>query len=87
MSLPITVRFCFHEQPVTALVHFDPSGVDLTCRIHYINREIAALIPGQELTWSLATGLADDALFDNEEATELVNCTTEAIADYFRNAA
>lgn len=80
MSQPFTVRFSFHEQPVTALVHFDPQGIDLTCRIRYINRELAALIPGQQLTVSLATGLADEGLLHNREAAELLTCTTEAIA-------
>jgi hypothetical protein len=81
MGRVFTINFRFREEPVTALVNLNTVGYDISVNVRYLNKQIASLVPGGKVEFSLAEGLKNKDL-DGRLAEELVYQTSEIISDY-----
>jgi hypothetical protein len=82
MGRVFTVNFKFKQQPVTALVNVRDRGYDLSCIVRYLDQEVATLLPGGKLIFSLAHGLESPVHLAGKPQEELFHRTTEAISHY-----
>lgn len=76
----ISIPFKNHEYP--ALVTLRNQGLDTSCLVRYIDKQLCDILPGGVLIFSLAEGLLQPLNLSNQQAEELVYCTTEAITHY-----
>jgi hypothetical protein len=82
MARLFTITIPFHNQDCPALVTLRSSGPDISCQVRYIDKRINNLLPGGVLIFSLSEGLKQPHELKDQQAEELVHCTTEAIAQY-----
>ncbi|RYY95772.1 MAG: hypothetical protein EOO11_15105 [Chitinophagaceae bacterium] len=80
MSRPFKVRIPYRNEVLTALVQLRNQGFDLICSIRYLEPQVAALFPKQQLVFSLAGGLQAEYLLRNNALADLLERTSEAIA-------
>ena len=83
MGRLFTVNFKFKEEPVTALVNLVSAGYDISVNVRYLNKEVAALMPGGKVEFSLAEGIKSGRPH-GRLGEELVYQTSEAISDYLQ---
>jgi hypothetical protein len=82
MGRLFTITIPFHDHDYPALVTLRNSGPDTSCLVRYIDKRISDLLPDGILIFSLADGLKQPHELKDQQAEELVHCTTEAITDY-----
>jgi hypothetical protein len=78
----ISIPYKNHEYP--ALVTLRNQGPDISCLVRYADKQLCDILPGGVLIFSLAEGLKQPLNLSDQQAEELVNCTTEAIAHYLQ---
>ena len=83
MGRVFTVSFRFMEQPCTALVSFhNQDGYNPAFCVHYLDKEVEAILPERKVTFSLANGIENPEAVVSKLAEELVEKTSEAISHY-----
>ena len=83
MGRVFTVSFKFQEQPCTALVTLNEKNkYNPSFSVHYINKEVEAILPERKLVFSLLNGVEDPGIISDKLAQDLVEKTSEAITHY-----